>query len=213
MHRVHAALQTSSPYYGGVIATLKTHTHINTLADLPDQRISAESIYSLGGCLLQAQLMFISGYSFLNEPSQIAFTRSIDDALQNVMQNKSEVAFVRSGVLESSHASGAINITDWKLIRPVTHILDDGNFPYLVSTQIVPEWSLSALQSLRLDVSVSICVAGRLLTAVFDIACACGGGRSNPDRTKQYRSQGGAIQRLATFTRHVLAQSRRGLLG
>jgi ABC-type phosphate/phosphonate transport system substrate-binding protein len=155
VHTECVALQKSSPYYGGVITTLKTNTHINTLVDLLDQRIAAESIYSLGGCLMQAQLMMSMGYSFLNDPSELIFTSSMDKALSHVMHNLSDVAFVRSGVLENCHALGNIDIDDWKVVHPVANFVDGVEFPFLISTQLVPEWSLSALLSLPLDVGAT----------------------------------------------------------
>eukprot|EP00045_Choanoeca_perplexa_P014917 m.178541 g.178541 ORF g.178541 m.178541 type:complete len:1090 (+) comp16840_c0_seq1:161-3430(+) len=148
---INVASQLSSPYYGGVITTLKSNTHINTLADLRDKRVAAESVYSLGGSLMQAQLMQDSGYDPFDDPSVLIFTNSMDKALSHVMHNLSDVAFVRSGVLENCDALGNIDINDWKLIHPLELTVDGAAFPFLVSTALVPEWSFSALTILPME--------------------------------------------------------------
>ena len=128
--------------FGSTVFTL-TSTDIHTLADVRNRRVAAVDVYSLGGFLMAADAFRavdidlrsrdVRDLRFLGLPhSQV---------VEDVLAGRSEVGIVRSGVLEQMAQQGGLDLS-------AVRVLDDRlspAFPHHVSTELYPEWPMSAM--------------------------------------------------------------------
>ncbi|WP_006460066.1 EAL domain-containing protein [Thiomicrospira aerophila] len=125
--------------FGGVIATRSDYDHINDYKDIRRRIIAAPSIDGFGGYLMQKRELQNHGIQIY--PFQVLTTGSQDLAISALLDGQAEIAFVRTGVLESLTKDGRIQKGQIKVLGQK----DAPNFPLALSTQLYPEWPLSAL--------------------------------------------------------------------
>ena len=90
---------------------------------------------------------------------QIVFTGNQFDVVEKVLSGEFYVGFVRTDQIEGHmDAEGRpIDPGLFKTLQPKIHILDDESlFPFLHSTDIYPEWPVSALSHVPKDVAAEI---------------------------------------------------------
>ena len=140
--------------YGGVIAVRQDNDQINTLRDLKDKIIGAGAIVDLMGGQMQIYEMEREGMSYVNDPKQVVFTKNQYDVVKGVLDGTFDAGFVRTGQIEISTDSNG-NLVDpdlFKIIDPKIYVMESGElFPFLHSTDILPEWPFAALQHIPED--------------------------------------------------------------
>lgn len=132
--------------FGGVIVVKNDRTDILDLVDLKGQRIASPKEGSFGGYMMQAYEVKRAGI----DPSsyQIFETDMPHDlAVNAVVEGKVDAAFVRTGVLENMRDRGLINLNELRILNPQSL----ASFPFLISTQIYPEWPLAAMPHIRME--------------------------------------------------------------
>jgi diguanylate cyclase (GGDEF)-like protein len=120
--------------YGSVIFTKADTANINTYNDLKTKTIGAVSEHSLAGYLL--------GLKEINNPSltkNISFLGTHHNVVKAVMENRVDVGIIRSDVLERMQDEGLISLKDIKVLGAKKY----PNFPFLISTELYPEWVLA----------------------------------------------------------------------
>ncbi|MEI7457450.1 MAG: EAL domain-containing protein [Nitrosomonadales bacterium] len=129
--------------FGGVILTRADRSDINTLQDLRGKIVASPAEQSLGGYLMQRWALYKQGIG-ISELSAVRFTgMPHDKALLEVGSGAADVAFVRTGILESMAREGKIRLDQFKVLdrQPA------GKFPQLLSTDLYPEWPFAAMPS------------------------------------------------------------------
>ena len=127
--------------FGALIVTRAERTDLRTLADLPGTRIATPSIESLGGYLLPAYEFYRAGLP-VPAPNQLLKTGvPHDKAIEAVLKHEADVAFVRSGLLESMIREGKLRAGQLKVINAQS----PPDYPFQVSTRLLPEWPIAAM--------------------------------------------------------------------
>jgi len=146
-----------SSQFGGVIVTRASRSDINSIADLKGKTIAATDEGSFGGFQMQRWLLFQHGLDVKDGDVRMKYTGMPHDlALQDLLANRADVAFVRTGVLEGMAREGRLSLDSLKVINRQ----GSGGFHLLRSTQLYPEWPLvaapGASQTLVKDVTQAI---------------------------------------------------------
>ena len=127
--------------FGGVIFTRSERDDIQTLKQVSKQRIAATFSQSFGGYLMQRWELYKQGFDIQN----IEYTGMPHDrVVYSVLEGKSDVGFVRTGVLEAMVREGKIQWEQIKVIHPI-----ESGFPQIHSTQLYPEWPFAAATQLN----------------------------------------------------------------
>lgn len=138
--------------YGSVFFTRKDNLNINRLTDLKGKKIAAVDRLSMGGCLLPRELLQTHGLNLEDDAKTLIFTQNHDEVVFTVLSGHADIGMVRTGILEEMVKLGDINLEDIKILHPLTY----PNFPFLVSTDLIPEWPLTKLFHFSNDISLEI---------------------------------------------------------
>lgn len=149
--------------FGGVILVKQSRTDLLALDDLKGQTIAAPSKQSLGGYMMQLYELMQHGIDA--ESFKLVETDMPHDrAIQAVLDNTADAAFVRTGVIES--------LIENKLIQPdtlrVLHEQALPGFPYALSTRLYPEWPIAAMPHVEDEYAGQL--AGALLALPYNTA-------------------------------------------
>ncbi len=126
--------------FAGVLFTTRARKDINNLQDLTGKHLSAVDPKSLGG--FQMVIRELQNYGIdPNSDINISFAGIHDNVVRMVLQGEADVGTVRTGILESMHRSGQIDLADIRIINPQTA----DHFSQLHSTRLYPEWPFSKL--------------------------------------------------------------------
>lgn len=123
-------------YFGSVIFTRIDHPRIHTLSDLSRAKIGAVNPHSFGG--------FVMARKELNDPKYLqdaSFLQTHDAVVQAVLDKHVDVGIVRTDILEKMHDEGLLNLKKIKVLGAKEY----PNFPFLISTELYPEWPFAKL--------------------------------------------------------------------
>lgn len=143
---------------GGVIFTRADRHDINRLQDLRGHTVAITSTTSLGGYEMQAYELSQNGLQIPKDLRLMTIGMPHDKVVEAVMENKSDVGFIRSGILETLADEGKLDLNAIKIIN----LQDLPGFPVAVSTRLYPEWPLAALPQTNRDLQRKL--AAYLLT-------------------------------------------------
>ncbi|WP_169733431.1 diguanylate cyclase [Sulfurospirillum arcachonense] len=135
---------------GSVIFTKSNRNDINALKDIQNKRFGAVHKNSFGGWVI-AQKELYDNRIILNTKN-ISFLKTAENVVYNVLNKKIDVGTIRTDILEKMSIENKINLKDIKILSPKKY----DNFPYLVSTQLYPEWPLSKLKDSSEELSLKI---------------------------------------------------------
>lgn len=127
--------------YGGVIFSLATQSHINTLSDIKSKTVAAVSADSLGGYQIQVYALKQVGINLLQDDNLLVTGSPHDKVVDAVLAGLADVGFVRAGVLEDMAHEGKLDMKQIKTIN----LQNLPDFPVQVSTRLYPEWAFSSL--------------------------------------------------------------------
>ena len=124
----------------GVIITKAENITVNNLRDIKGKIVSAPSKQHMGGYRAQLYELSHEGIdeSDFKELYQVVTHQAV---VHHVLNNKSQVGFIRDGVLEKMVRTEGLDLSRLKIINLQKH----ENFPYMVSTKLYPEWPVFAL--------------------------------------------------------------------
>ena len=127
--------------FGGVIFSRSDDARINELRDIRGKTVVAVSTDSAAGFQMQAYELSRVG---IHVPQDVTLTTTgmpQDSAVEQVLNGRADVGFVRSGVLEGMAREGRLDMTRLKVIN----LQNLPAFPVMVSTRLYPEWPFVAL--------------------------------------------------------------------
>ncbi len=127
--------------FGGVILTRAERSDLNKLSDLKGQRIATPSMMGFGGYQAQAYELLQAGVRPSRHATVIETGQPQGRTIEALLSGEADVAFVRTGLLESLVAEGRIAPDALRVVAPVAH----ANFPFASSTRLYPEWPFAAM--------------------------------------------------------------------
>ncbi|MFZ6656734.1 phosphate/phosphite/phosphonate ABC transporter substrate-binding protein [Undibacterium sp. TJN19] len=145
--------------FGGVVVAKKGGS-ISKIEDLKGKPVSALGIQSAGGYLFQVYHLSQKGMQIKRDYG-VFTTTSQDDSILAVQSGKSSAAFVRTGILENMAKEGKIKLDDFIILDE----RKDAKFPYLLTTELYPEYFVVALPHVSKDVAAEIKTALIKMTA------------------------------------------------
>ncbi|MDD5716517.1 MAG: diguanylate cyclase [Sulfuricurvum sp.] len=134
-------------YLGGVIFTRSDRSDIRTLSDIRFRTIAFPGKKFLGGYQVQNYELSKVGVH-LPEDAVLLPVKTHGAVVERVLAKKADIGFVRTGTIEEL-------ILEHKLKRSDISILNEqkfSNFPWMVSTNIYPEWAVAT----RIDLNDSL---------------------------------------------------------
>lgn len=143
--------------FGGVIFTRANNDQINDLKQLDGKRIATSDKSSLGSYQMQALELLELGIDISQSANILETGQPQSLAVDWVLTGKADVGFVRTGVLEQIAQKGAL---EWHRIKLIG-AQKIGDFPFLTSTRLYPEWPVAAMP--HVDKLISAQVASALL--------------------------------------------------
>ena len=127
--------------FGGVILTRANRDDLQDFADLRGKHVASVGEASLGGYLMQRWALMQADVDITRDLAELRFTGMPHDRVVNeVLAGRADAGFVRTGVIESMIKEGRLNKNQIKLLRQA----ETPEFPQLLSTDLYPEWPLSA---------------------------------------------------------------------
>ncbi|MEK7322417.1 MAG: phosphate/phosphite/phosphonate ABC transporter substrate-binding protein, partial [Pseudomonadota bacterium] len=160
-------IQNGAPLaqFGAVIFTRADRNDIQTLDDLRGRRFAAVGTSAFGGFQMAWREMNQHGITSLKKLQLITLGFPQDNVVRAVLNNRADAGSVRTGVLESMAMWEQIDLQDIKVLNPVVN-----DFPFLLSTQLYPEWAFAQMPNAPADLSEKIAIA--LLSMSPDNAAA-----------------------------------------
>ena len=136
----NSSTQDKFSKYGGVIFTKVDNQHINSIEDIKGKSFAAVDKHSFGGWIM-AYDEFIN-HGVTQDDIEVTFVKTHDAVVEAVLKGQVESGTIRTDTLERLVNEGKIKLSDIKVINVKSH----KGFPYLVSTQLYPEWPFSKLK-------------------------------------------------------------------
>jgi len=141
--------------FGGVIFVKKRRNDINSLRDVIGKRMLAVDSKSLGGFQMAWRELKKHHIDPYQDLSSITFAGTHDKVVLGVNNGYYDIGIVRTGILEKMAKAGTIRLEDFKIINEQRR----AKFPYLVSTQLYPEWPFSKLQHTSTELAQEVTIA------------------------------------------------------
>lgn len=138
--------------YGSVFFTRKDKENIKRLKDIRGKKVVAVDRQSMGGCLLPLDLLHSNGLCLEDDTKTLIFIQNHDEVVYSILEGYADIGIARTGILEEMAEQGDINLEDIRIIHPTSH----PNFPFLVSTDLIPEWPLVQLPHFSNKISLEI---------------------------------------------------------
>jgi ABC-type phosphate/phosphonate transport system substrate-binding protein len=150
----------AGPHFAGVILA-KKGSGIRTVADLRGKHgMSLKFREAAGAYIFQTYHLYQRGIDPHKDFASLREGQKQDDLVFAVQLGLIDVAFIRSSLLESMEQEGRIKIADFVIVDQRT---DDG-FDLVHSTDLYPEWYLSALPQVPVAVQAAVKAAALQLT-------------------------------------------------
>ena len=127
--------------YGAVIFTHVNNKEINRLKDAKNKTFGAVHPLSFGGWIMAKKTFLDNGVQEKDFKS-VNFLQTHDKVVESVLSGQVDVGTVRTDTLETLSRSAKIDLKKIKILNPLHY----DNFPYLVSTELYPEWSFAKMQ-------------------------------------------------------------------
>lgn len=148
--------------FGGSIIVRADNYEINSIADVKDKIIGAQSISDFSGAQVQFYVLYQNGLDYVMDPKQVVFTENQEEIVKGVLDGRWDVGFVRTGQIERTMDENEEYLDSdlFKVLEPRIYIMDTGElFPFLHSSPVFPEWPLYAKEDVDRMVSEEIQLA------------------------------------------------------
>lgn len=130
--------------FGAVIFTRSDRNDIDTLEDLRGKSFMGVKQSGFGGFQLAWGELLNHGIDPFRDFAKLHFSGYPQDAVAYAVRDGTvDVGVFRTDTLEAMADAGSINLRDFKILNQKL----DENFPFFLSTDLYPEWSMAALES------------------------------------------------------------------
>jgi ABC-type phosphate/phosphonate transport system substrate-binding protein len=146
--KVLATLNTKAgPRFGGVIIA-KKGSGISKAEDLRGKSVMSLKFKAAAGAyIFQTYHLGQKGIDPHKDFASIREGKKQDDLVLAVKNGLIDAAFIRTGLLENMQREGKIKLDEFEIVDR----RDNDGFPLVHSTELYPEWCLSALPSVPQD--------------------------------------------------------------
>nr|WP_320115874.1 PhnD/SsuA/transferrin family substrate-binding protein [uncultured Desulfuromonas sp.] len=127
--------------FGGVIFT-RSDSSLYALNDLKNKRFGAVDSNSFGGWIMARKELLNHGVT-RDDFSKFIFLGSHDKVVKAVESGRINAGTVRSDTLERMAGENLIRLSDFKVLAKKRY----PDFPYMVSTELYPEWPFAKLSA------------------------------------------------------------------
>ena len=143
--------------FGAVIFRRADRTDIKTLHDLKGQRFMAVSDKAFDGWQIAWATLQKVGIDPSQQFQSLVFGGSHDNVVYAVLNGEVDAGTVRTDTLERMMREGQINIRDIVVLNHQTQPGD--SFPFVLSTELYPEWPMAALAQTPTELSEKVATA------------------------------------------------------
>ena len=143
--------------YGGVIFVRDDRKELQVIADLNNIRFAATDELSFGGWLAPLRLLRSQGIDPQIHFKELYFTGGHDAVVQAVLVGRADAGSVRTDTLERMAAEGKIDLGQIRVLDKKS--LEKDDFPFLLTTQLYPEWPLARIRNTSEDLAKKIAIA------------------------------------------------------
>lgn len=152
-------LRLGDPYieFGGVILTKADRNDIEALSDLKGKSFMAVNKTSLGGWQMAWGVLKEDGIDPEKDFEALSFGNTHDKVVESVLNGEVDAGTVRTDTLERMASEGKINLQDFKIINKQQDA--SGQFPFVHSTPLYPEWPFAAAKGVPLDINEKVAQA------------------------------------------------------
>lgn len=148
--------ELSLTQFGSVIFTRAKHPSVKSINDLSGKRFIAVKPYAFGGFRMAWYELLKHGIDPYKDLKRISFSGfPVDKVVFAVQKGEYDAGTVRTGVLERLHKNGKININDFTILAKK----QPPDFPFLVSTELYPEWPFAKAASVSKELTERITIA------------------------------------------------------
>lgn len=128
-------------HFGGAIVVKSERKDLKVLADIEGRRIVTTSVHAFGGYLAILYQLQQAGLAMPHPDKLIETGMPYDKAIETLLSDKADVAFVRTGVIERMLEEGRLEQGQLRIINQQ----DFPMVPFAASTRLYPEWPVAAL--------------------------------------------------------------------
>ncbi|MBU1058781.1 MAG: PhnD/SsuA/transferrin family substrate-binding protein [Proteobacteria bacterium] len=129
--------------FGGVIFSRADRNDIQTLSDFKRKSFMAVDAMSFGGWIMAWREFDRNGIDPFTFFSRLQYGETHDAVVFGVRDGLADGGTVRTDTLERMAGEGKIDLADFKILNQK----QEGDFPFLHSTALYPEWPMAAVQT------------------------------------------------------------------
>ena len=129
--------------FGGVIFSKADRDDIHFLKDLRGKKFMAVEKRSFGGWIMAWHELKKNDIDPLRTFGSLEFANTHDAVVYAVRDGKADAGTVRTDTLERMAEAGKINLKDFRVLN----LRKAGSFPFMLSTDLYPEWPMAAIKS------------------------------------------------------------------
>ena len=128
-------------HLGGCIVAAADRTDLTSISSIRNQRLATPSTQNMGGYRAQAYEFYKAGNPIESAFAAVAETGTHEAAIMQLSDGVADIAFVRTGIIESMVAAGQLDPAKIQVLNQRRH----PNFDLQCSTELYPEWPVFAL--------------------------------------------------------------------
>jgi PAS domain S-box-containing protein len=155
-----------SKVFGGVLFCQANRNDLQEIGDLRHKSLGAVDETSLGGWRAAWREIKEKGLNPRRDFKQLRFLGSHYAVVHAVQGGHVDAGVVGTAILEQMAAEGRIDLDDFRVINSQPH----GDFPFLVSTRLYPEWPIARLKHVHDELAEKVSIA--LLAMLADSPAA-----------------------------------------
>ncbi len=126
----------------GTAIIARAGSGISTLEDLRGKKVAAVSPDAFGGFQLAWHELVAQGIDPASDFKPLVFMGFPHDAIiRAVREGGVDAGIIRGGLLEALAAEGQFDLSEFVVLQSNSHM----DFPYMISSQLVPEWPFTAV--------------------------------------------------------------------
>ncbi len=155
--------------FGGTVIALANRSDLNSYADLAGKQILIPSRSSLGGWQVHLREAIHQGVDLRRDATIV----ELDDhrkVVEAILAGEGDAGFVRSDLIEGLAAQGKLQLDMLKVVNKTSTF----GYPYLVSTQLYPEWPFARVVNTPTNVAEHVLQALLAMTPDDEAAIRSG---------------------------------------
>ena len=142
--------------FGAVIFSRADNQNIQRISDLKNKSFMVVSKNAFGGFQMAWRVLKKAQINPFEDFKSLSYSGFPQDKIvYAVRERKVDAGTVRTGVLESLHKAGKIELSDYRILAPRFH----PGFSSLSSTTLYPQWPISKVKSTSNELSQKVVIA------------------------------------------------------